>query len=171
MSGARPEPCPLRPRRARIRAPEAALRRRPRRGTASPPLQSGPDPGRGSSGRQLALAEDALDLVGERAFVSDEAIGSSARALEQRAVAAPVDEVEIGDTGLARAQQLALASQLEVLLRELEAVVRIDERLQPFLRVVGQLLALPRDQQAVRLLRAATDAAPELMQLREAEPV
>ena len=65
----------------------------------------------------------------------------------------------------------ALAAQLEVALGELEAVGRLDERLEPRLRGVGQLVLRPRDQQAVRLLRAAADAAAELMELREPEPV
>ena len=36
---------------------------------------------------------------------------------------------------------------------------------------VGQLVLRPRDQQAVRLLRAAADAAAQLVELREAEAV
>ena len=100
------------------------------------------------------LAEDALDLVGERTLVVDQALGSGSRALEQRAVVPPVDEAEVGEPGLARAEELALAPELEVALGELEAVGRVDERLQPLLRVVGELLARPRDEQAVRLLTA-----------------
>jgi len=82
-----------------------------------------------------------------------------------------VDETQVGEARLARAEQLALAPELEVLLGELEAVGRVDERLQPRLRVVGQFLSRARDQQAVRLLGAAPDAASQLVQLSQAEAV
>ena len=72
---------------------------------------------------------------------------------------------------LARAEQLAAAAQLEVDLGELEAVGRRDERLEALLRRLGQLLLRARDEQAVRLLGAAPDAAAQLVQLGEAEPV
>ena len=62
-------------------------------------------------------------------------------------------------------------AQLEVDLGEREAVVRVHERLQALLRVLGQLLLRTRDEQAVRLLRAAADAAAQLVELREAEAV
>ena len=48
-----------------------------------------------------------------------------ARPLEQRPVAAEVREAEVGEAGLARAEQLAAAAQLEVDLGELEAVGRV----------------------------------------------
>ena len=65
----------------------------------------------------------------------------------------------------------ALAAQLEVALGELEAVGRLDERLEARLRRVGQLLLRPRDEQAVRLLGAAADAAAQLVELGEPEAV
>src|SRR5206468_8511107 len=80
-------------------------------------------------------------------------------------------ELQVGQAGLARAQKLSLATDLEVLLRELEAVRRRSERLEPLLRAVGELLARARDEQAVRLLGTAPDAPAQLVQGREAEPV
>ena len=65
----------------------------------------------------------------------------------------------------------AAAAQVEVDLGELEAVGRLDERLEARLRGLGQLLLRARDEQAVRLLRAAADAAAQLVELREAEAV
>ncbi len=72
---------------------------------------------------------------------------------------------------LARPEQLAAAAQVEVDLGELEAVGRRDERLEPLLRRLGQLLLRPRDEEAVRLLGSAPDAAAELVQLSETEAV
>ena len=70
-----------------------------------------------------------------------------------------------------RAEELALAAQLEVALGELEAVGRLDERLQPRLCAVGQLELRPGDEQAVGLLGAAPDPAAQLVELCEAETV
>ncbi len=94
-----------------------------------------------------------------------------ARSLEERTVATDVREVQVGKTRLARAEERAAAAQVEVDLRELEAVGRRDERLEPLLRGLRQLFLRARDEQAVRLLRAAPDAAAQLVQLREAEAV
>ena len=52
-----------------------------------------------------------------------------AGSLEQGAVGAQAREAEVAESRLARAEQLALAAQLEVALGELEAVGRLDERL------------------------------------------
>ncbi len=59
-----------------------------------------------------------------------------------------------------RAEQLPLAADLEVALGELEAVGRRDHRLEPLAGDVGQLLLRAGDEQAVRLLGTAADAAP-----------
>ena len=65
-----------------------------------------------------------------RAVLADERSGKVARALEQRPVGAEAREAQVADPRLARPEQLALAPQLEVALGELEAVGRLDERLQ-----------------------------------------
>ena len=80
-------------------------------------------------------------------------------------------EAEVGEPGLARAEELALAADLEVLLGELEAVGRRDQRLEPVVRALRQLLLRAGDEQAVRLLRPAPDPAAQLVQLGEAEAV
>src|SRR4051812_20314227 len=76
------------------------------------------------SGRRLAVGEEALDLVVQRARLGDEGIRSHARALDQVAVGAEAREAQVGEPGLARAEQLALAADVEVDLGELEAVGR-----------------------------------------------
>ena len=73
--------------------------------------------------------------------------------------------------GLARAEQLAGPAQLEIDLGQLEAVRRLDERLQARDRGLRELLLRPRDEQAVRLLRAPAPHGPELVQLRQPEAV
>ena len=73
--------------------------------------------------------------------------------------------------GLLRAEQLPLAADLEVALGELEPVGRRDHRLEPLAGDVGELLLRPGDEQAVRLLRTAADAAAQLVELGEAEAV
>ena len=65
--------------------------------------------------------------------------------------------------GLPRAHELALAADLEVALRELEAVGRRNHRLEPLDRRLGELVAMPRDEQAIGLLGSAADAPAELM--------
>ena len=80
---------------------------------------------------ELAVGEEALDLVVQRAGVVDELAGRLARPLDQVAVGAQAREAEVGEAGLARAEQLALAADVEVDLGQLEAVGRPDQRLQP----------------------------------------
>ena len=73
--------------------------------------------------------------------------------------------------GLARADELALTADLEVALGELEPVARRDHRLEPLEGRLRELVAMPRDEQAVGLLGAPADAAAQLVELREPEPV
>ena len=68
------------------------------------------------------------------AVLVDERGGELARPLEQVAVGAQAGEAEVAEAGLARAEELALAAEVEVALGELEAVARLDERLEPRLR-------------------------------------
>src|SRR4051812_21308217 len=70
-------------------------------------------------GGRFALCEERVDLVRERARVERLVLRSRAGALEQRAVAREPGEPQVGEARLLRAAQLALAAQLEVLLREL----------------------------------------------------
>ncbi len=123
---------------------------------------------RGSRGRRR---EERVGVVLPRAVLGDELGGELAGLLEQRAVGAEAGEAEVAEAGLPRSEELALAAEVEVALGELEAVRGLDERLEARLGGVGQLELRARDQQAVRLLGAAADAAAELVELREAEPV
>ncbi len=125
----------------------------------------------GLLGLNVAAGEDLLDLVVQRALVVDQLLRQLAGLLEQPAVAAQTREAKLREPRLARAEELALAADLEIDLGELEPVVRGHERLQPGERRVGQLLLRPRDEQAVRLLGAPPHPASQLVQLGEAEPV
>src|SRR4051812_41236016 len=98
-----------------------------------------------------AFGEACGHLVVERAVCVDERPRSLARALEQLAILAQARELQIAEARLSRPEQLPLAADLEILLRELEAVRRRDERFEPLDRRVGQLVARARDQQAIRL--------------------
>ena len=97
--------------------------------------------------------------------------GELAGLLEELAVGAQAGEAEVAEAGLAGAEEPAFAAEVEVALGELEAVVRLDERLEPGGGRLGELELRARDQQAVGLLGAAADAAAELVELGEAEPV
>ena len=92
----------------------------------------------GSGCREVPAGERALDLVRERAFGVDQVVGDRAGSFQQSAVLAQMREVKIGQAGLARSEQLSAAADVEVDLRELEAVVRTHERLEPLLGLLGQ---------------------------------
>ena len=87
----------------------------------------------------LGTGEEAVDLVVQRAFVRDELPRELASAFEQLTVGSQAREAKLGETGLARSEQLALAAELQVLLGQFEAVGRVDKSLQAFTGVVGQL--------------------------------
>ena len=97
--------------------------------------------------------------------------GGAARPVEELLILAQPREPEIREPGLPRAEQLTLAADLEVPFGELEAVGRLHHRLETVVGDVGELLLRARDEQAVRLLRPAPDAAAELVELGEAEAV
>src|SRR5439155_18347973 len=80
-------------------------------------------------------------------------------------------EAEIGEAGLPGSEQLPAAAEVEVDLGELEAVRRLDERLEAGARGVGQLLLRARDEQGVGLLRPTPDPAAQLVELREPEAI
>src|SRR5262249_24441573 len=89
----------------------------------------------------LRAREETIDFVVERPFVRDQFLGELPRPFEQLAIGAQAREPQLPKSPLAGAEQLALAAKLQVLPRELEAVRRRDERLQPSNRVVRQLFA------------------------------
>src|SRR4029450_9205589 len=89
------------------------------------------------------------------------------RTPEQVLVPTQVHEVEIREPRLPSAEELALSADLEIALCELEAVARLDHRLETFDRAFRQLLPGSGDEQAVRLLRAASDPSPPPVQRAE----
>src|SRR4029453_15544318 len=118
---------------------------------------------------------NALSLLEKRgeslSILPRQPLGQLPRLGDQRAVAREADELQVGEARLARAEQLSLAAQLEVDLGEGEAVVRVDERLQAALRLLGELVLRARDEEAVGLLRAAANSSAQLVQLGEAKAV
>src|SRR5437764_12462476 len=82
-----------------------------------------------SAGAEVRACEDALRLPDYRTARREHLVGERTGALEQRAVLAEVGEAQIADSGLPRTEQLATAAELEVDLRELEAVRGRDQRL------------------------------------------
>src|SRR6266576_850283 len=113
----------------------------------------------GSGCREVPVGESAFDFVRKRPAGIDELVCEDASTLEQRSVLAQMRKPESGQARLARAEQLAAAADVEVDLRELEAVVRAHERLEPFDGGLREILARAGDQKTVRLLGAAADAA------------
>lgn len=106
----------------------------------------------------LGLAEEALDLGLEKRL-SLELGGQFLRSLEQVAVGPQAGEAKVRDAGLPRTDELPLTADLEVPLGELETVGRLDHRLEALGGDLGELVAVTRDEQAVRLLRSPADAA------------
>ncbi len=87
--------------------------------------------------------------------------------LQQLVVAQQIANPERRQAGLARAEEVARAAELQVPLGDLEAVRRIGEGLEPGASVLREWLLV--QEHAVRLVRAASDPAAQLMQLRQAE--
>ena len=76
-------------------------------------------------------------------------------------------DLEARRAGLARAQQLAFAAQLQVFLGDEEAVLGLAHDRQPALGGFAERVLV--EQHAGRRLRAAPDAAAQLVQLGQAE--
>src|SRR5215211_6778706 len=123
----------------------------------------------------IRIGEQTPELVLERLedlVVAFEELGRPApRTHDEVTVPRETSELQIRKTGLARAEQLALAPDLQVDLGELETVRDLDERLEPPFRFLGQLLLGTRHEEAVRLLGAAADPAAQLVQLGKPEAV
>src|SRR5882672_10208171 len=82
-------------------------------------------------------------------------------------IALEIGEAQQRLAALALAQVFARAAQLEIALRDLEAIRALEDHLQPGSRAVGQWLAIEQDADA--LARAAADPPAQLMELREPE--
>ena len=112
------------------------------------------------------ILDEAVGLARPPAL-GEHVVGFAAGDLEDLLVADNVRHAEGGDAGLARAHDLARAADLQVVLGDLEAVVRLLHDPQPLARLL-RLLVL-REEDAVALGRAAPDAPAQLVELREAE--
>src|SRR2546421_338627 len=74
--------------------------------------------------------------------------------------------VEPARAMLTRAEKFPGAAKFQIHLGDLKPIARARHRVQAFLRAVG---GARRYENAIRRLRSASDAAAQLMQLREAE--
>ena len=99
--------------------------------------------------------------------LSGEAFGFGFGEFKEGAVAEEVGDAELGEAGLARAEELAGAALLEVELGEFEAVLRGDHGIEADVGLFGDLVA--GHQNAVAFGGSAADASAELVELREAE--
>ena len=96
-----------------------------------------------------------------------EAFGFDLGEFEDGAVAEEVGDAELGQAGLAGAEELAGAALLEVEFGEFEAVLRGDHGVEAGFGLLGDAVAGHED--AVALGGAAADASAELVELGEAE--
>src|ERR687887_797302 len=110
--------------------------------------------------REPEMIRNAIGLLEQRPLGVDQLGRPPTGLRDQLAISRQPRELEIGEPGLARAEQLSLPTQLEVDLRELEAVGGLHEGFEAPLRLVGQLLLGTRDQEAVGLLPPAPHATP-----------
>src|SRR5262245_17276318 len=115
-----------------------------------------------------ALLHELQELDRKPAFL-DERPCLAVRGLHDVAVAHEVAGAQLGQPGLPRPEEISRPAQLEVALRDREAVARRGHRLQPLARVIGPGRLI--HQEAVRFPLAAPDAAAQLVQLRETEPL
>ena len=116
------------------------------------------------------LAVERLEPGSEPARLVEHRLGGLAGADGELAMVVALErgDPEARQAALDEAQHVALAAQLPVALRELEAVADLGDRLEPRLRgLVGRV----GDEHAERRHLAAPDAAAELVELREPEPI
>src|SRR5689334_4741653 len=169
-------------------SPSGATSRRPR---AVPAMTRNPlgrlTPGtlraraRCRAGRQSRLeeefdgvAEELADLVaqlgvaGEVGVAVEDLLGDRPRVEDDLLVARDAPELEVAETRLPFPEDLTRAADLEVLLREREAVGARDHRREALFAVVGTRVG---EQEAVGAVATATDTTAELMQLRQAEAI
>src|SRR4051794_3021185 len=100
----------------------------------------------------IRIDEHSVGLVLPRAVLVAELRGEVAGTLDQLAVGTELREPQFAPSRLPRAEQLALPAQVEVDLRELEAVGRPHERVQPLVGRLRQLLDRTGDEQAIALV-------------------
>src|SRR5712691_12163255 len=106
---------------------------------------------------------------GERRIAREDERGVVARRPDQLAVHLDARELEPGQAGLAGAEHVAFAAQPEVFLGDAEPVLALAHDGEPRLGGVAERRLV--EQQAGRMLGAAPDAAAQLMELGEPEPL
>src|SRR5258705_13116986 len=113
-----------------------------------------------------ALLHELQELARQPALVHERP-RLAVRGLHDVAVPHQVARAQLRQPRLPRAEEVARPAQLEVALRDRKAVAGRGQRLQPLSRVIGPRRLI--HQEAVRLPFASSDAAAQLMQLRQAE--
>ena len=96
--------------------------------------------------------------------------GLFSRTLQQVSIGNQIRRLKYGHPGLAHAKELAGAAQLQILFRDLKAVLGALHSLEPLARIrqLGSGVGVA-DKDAKRLLAAAPHAAAQLVQLRQAK--
>src|SRR5438128_10195892 len=117
--------------------------------------------------RQQRLAQPAMRRTVQLRVLGHDRLRLAPCLLEDGGLAQQVGHAELRQPRLPRPEELTRPAQLEIDLRELEAVVGLDHGVHAALRVLAEPPA--REQDAVRLPRAAAHAAAQLMELREPE--
>jgi len=115
---------------------------------------------------------DGGDLGGRQGWVGSggEAFGFELGEFENAAVAEEVGDAELGQAGLAGAEEFAGTALLEVEFREFEAVLRGDQGVEAGFSLLGDTVAgLSGYQDAIAFGGATSDAPAELVELGEAE--
>jgi len=107
-------------------------------------------------------------MIQQVGVIVKEGEGGVLGVLEEGHIAGEVGDLEGGETMLALAEEIAWAAEPEVLLGDLEAVIGFGHYLESG---AGFLAVVIGDQDTVRLMRTASHAASELMELTEAEAV
>src|SRR5712692_4618013 len=93
---------------------------------------------------------------------ADQRLGRLLRRFDEPGVALKVGKAQQRIATLPRSQVFSRAAQLEIALRDLEAVVTLVDHLEPVARQVGK-------QNAVACAGTAPDSSAQLVQLRKAE--
>ena len=113
-------------------------------------------------------------MTASRASLRARARRPCARRSLRRAARVRLEADRADEARLRRAEQVAGAANLEVAHRDLQPAAEVREladRFEPRLRVFGQRLVRLVEQERVRLVVRAPDAAAQLVELREAELV
>src|SRR5256885_820328 len=106
--------------------------------------------------REQRLPQPALRRLSQLGILRDDRLRLAPRLLEDRGVPQQIGDAELRQSGLPRAEEFAGAAQLQVDLRDLEAVVGLDHRAHTALGVLAETAA--REEDAVGLPRPPTDA-------------